>query len=148
MVCTFFGHRNVSNGIKPILKNTVKHLIEQERATIFYIGNQGNFDLLARNVLEELKKDYPHINYNIVLAYFPTKKDNDNYTDYSITIYPDGLEKVPPKFAIDNRNRWLVEHSDTVITCVMHNFGGAAKFKKLSIAKKKRVIEISNLTNR
>lgn len=147
MVCTFFGHRNVNASVKSILKNVIRDLIEKENATAFYIGNQGDFDFLAKSVIGELKKDYPHINYNIVLAYLPTKKDNDNYIDCSATIYPEGLENVPPKFAIDKRNRWLVEHSDTVITYVTHNFGGAAKFKELAISKKKKIIEISNLSN-
>lgn len=32
----------------------------------------------------------------------PTEKDGSDYSD---TIYPDGLENVPSKFAIDWRNR-------------------------------------------
>ncbi len=43
---------------------------------------------------------------------------------YDAIVYAE-LEKVPPKFAISHRNKWMVERSDLVIACIDHAWGGA-----------------------
>ena len=138
MICTFFGHKNTSDSVKPKLYEVLTDLILNHQADLFYVGNQGRFDSIVRNTLKELKEKFPHIRFYVVLAYMP----KDNLLDDFETIYPEGLEKTPPKYAIDKRNRWLVEKADTVITCVNLPFGGASKFKELAEKKNKRVINI------
>ena len=54
-------------------------------------------------------------------------------------VLPDLIETVPPRFAIDHRNRWMVARSDVVVTYVVRSFGGAAKLKELA-EKKKRTL--------
>ena len=98
---------------------------------------------MAKKSLQEIKLHYHNITYTIVLAYLPTKQDG--YTNYSNTIYPDGLEKTPPRFAICKRNKWMIEQSDIVITYVNHEYGGAAKYKKIAERKGKEVIELAEL---
>ena len=66
--CTFFGHKFTPVQIKPILYNKIIELIRDENVKNFYIGNEGAFDRMARECLEEIKKTYP-IKYTIVLAY-------------------------------------------------------------------------------
>ena len=143
MICTFFGHRDAPQGIEDTLRKILLDLIKNKKVSMFYIGNQGNFDFMAKRLLIQLKNKYPHIKIIIVLAYMPKMTDETNIRECIETIYPDGLEYTPRRYAIDRRNRWLVEHSDLVITYVTRNFGGAAKFKSLAISKGKRVIEIS-----
>ena len=53
-----------------------------------------------------------------------------------------GFENVPPRFAIDHRNRWMINQSEFVVTYV-RSPGGAAKFKALAERKGKTVLEIS-----
>lgn len=45
--CTFFGHKDTPTQIKPLLKAVLVDLIENKNVDTFYIGNQGNFDLMA-----------------------------------------------------------------------------------------------------
>lgn len=59
--------------IKQVLYNTVKDLIELKGVDTFYIGNNGNFDIMAKHIIEELSKQYK-INYYIVLSYMPQKR--------------------------------------------------------------------------
>ena len=107
---------------------------------VFYVGNNGNFDTMVRRQLEDLSQTYP-ITYSIVLAYLPTEKNKyDNLTN---TIYPEGLETVPKRFAISWRNKWMIQQSDIVVTYVTHNFGGAAQFKERAANQGKAVIELS-----
>lgn len=55
----------------------------------------------------------------------------------------EGLENAPRKFAISKRNRWLIEHCDTVIAYVKYSTGGAAQFKELAEKKQKWIINIA-----
>ena len=141
MTVTFFGHRKLQTNVDDRLHSVLVDLIENCGADTFYVGNHGEFDSAVAHELQKLEKEYPHIKYFVVLAYLPSEKKE--YTDYSHTIYPEGLEKCLPRFAISKRNEWMVKQSDTVVTYVTHTWGGAYKFKTLAKNKKKRVIEIS-----
>lgn len=142
MVCTFFGHRDTPHNIEERLKAVLTVLITQKGVDTFYIGHQGNFDFIAQKVVLKLKEEFPHINYSIVLAYIPAGKENFFTEDYEHTMYPEELESTPPKFAISKRNRWLIEHSDMVVTYVWHTFGGSSQFKELAEKLGRTVINI------
>lgn len=140
MVCTFFGHKDTPKEIEPTLRSTLIELIENKNVSVFYVGNNGSFDTMVRRQLEDLSQTYS-ITYSVVLAYLPTEKNkNDNLTN---TIYPEGLETVPKRFAISWRNKWMIQQADVVVTYVTHNFGGAAQFKEIAIKHSKKVIELA-----
>lgn len=137
---TFFGHKDTPKEIEPTLRSTLIDLIENKNVNVFYVGNNGNFDTMVRRQLEDLSQLYPII-YSVVLAYLPTEKNKcDNLTN---TIYPEGLETVPKRFAISYRNKWMVNQADVVVTYVTHGFGGAWQFKEMAEKQGKTVIELS-----
>ena len=143
MVCTFFGHRQIYNAkeIEPTLRSALVELIENCDVKTFYVGNHGAFDTMAQRVLKELASIYP-ISCFIVLAYLPEKAPKEPYR--LETLFPEGIETVPKRLAILYRNKWLIEHSDYVITYVTHDLGsGAAQFKALAEKSYKTVIEIA-----
>ena len=139
---TFFGHRDTPKEIESALRLTLIDLIENKNATVFYVGNHGNFDAMVRRQLEDLSKTYP-IKYYVVLAYMPGK----NNTPDEHSILPDGIETVPRRFAINYRNKWMLNKSDIVVTYVTRNFGGAAQFEKAAKQFQKRTICLSNTFN-
>ena len=144
MTCTFFGHSNAPDKIEPTLRSTLIDLIENYGVKLFYVGNHGNFDAMARRTLKSLSDDYP-ITYYIVLAYMPEKRASLCSGDLSDTIFPDGVETVPKRFAITYRNKWMLDRSDFVVTYVVHDAAsGAAQFKKLAERKGKTVVELIN----
>ena len=139
MVCTFFGHKDTPKEIEPTLRSTLIDLIENKNVNMFYVGNNGNFDTMVRRQMEDLSKTYP-ITYSVVLAYLPTEKNKyDNLTN---TIYPEGLETIPKRFAISRRNKWMIQQADVVVTYVTRNFGGAAQFKEMAERLNKHVINL------
>ena len=138
MICTFFGHRDCPDSLKPEIFEKIKEQVN-EGTTEFYVGNNGNFDALTLSCLRELKKDYPIINYTVVLAYIPAKFDIYFPNE---TLLPEGIELVPKRFAIDFRNRWMLEIADTVIAYTDHSWGGAAKFVSLAERKRKKVVRL------
>ena len=72
--CTFFGHRECPESIKIKLREVLIDLITNHGVDMFYVGNQGRFDAIVRGVLRELEKEYPQIDYAVVLAYMPGKQ--------------------------------------------------------------------------
>ena len=109
-VCTFFGHRDCPAAVRPKLRAVLAELIEQYGVEQFYVGRQGAFDAMVRSVLRELAEEYPGISYAVVLERLPGPRDEAVW-DFSDTIFPEGLETVPPRFAISRRNedRWQDE---------------------------------------
>lgn len=138
MRCAFFGHRDAPLEIRDKLKKTIISLIEERNVTEFYMGNNGNFDRMALSVLKELSGMYPQINYYVVYAYLPEKGGED----FEHTIYPEGIETVPKRFAIDYRNRWMVGQVDIVIAYVKNSYGGAAKFVDMAERQGKDIIDL------
>ena len=139
MTVTFFGHSDTPLSVENSLHLLLIDLIENHNAVNFYVGNNGNFDLMVRKQLKELSEIYD-IHYSVVLAYYQNKTDTQN--EEMNTIYPEGLETVPRRFAISWRNKWMIKQSDTVVTYVKHNFGGAAQFKELAQKQGKEVINL------
>lgn len=74
MICTFFGHRDTPDSVKTALQETLQYLIEDIGITKFLVGNNGNFDTIVYRTLVTLKQIYPHIDYQVVLAYLPKEK--------------------------------------------------------------------------
>ena len=136
MICTFFGHRDCPSQIELSLKQQIVNLIENYSVDTFYVGNNGNFDKIVYKTLSSLKCTY-EIKIYVILADLP---NNDAFS--SDSIYPEGIEKVPPKFAIPWRNKWMVNNSDYVIAFLRHDFGGAAKSVEYAEKKCIKVIRI------
>lgn len=143
--CTFFGHRECSDSIKVKLREVLIDLITNHDVDMFYVGNRGRFDAIVRSLLRELKKEYPQINYAVVLAYMPGKQTE--YDDYSDTMLPERIESVHPRYAISWRNNWMLQQSDYVVSYITHNWGSAVQFAIKARSKGKTVINLANAGN-
>lgn len=143
MTCTFFGHRDAPKEIEPTLRSTLLELIVNNGVDLFYVGNQGGFDAMVCRVLQELSADYS-FQFYVVLAYMPLKERAVSWANSSLTLFPEGIETVPKRFAITYRNKWMIRQSDFVVTYVTHDIGsGAAQFKRMAEKSNKTVVNIS-----
>lgn len=139
-VCTFFGHRDCPADIRPRLRAAVVELIEGHGVDTFYMGRQGTFDAMARSVLRELTEVYPHISSAVVLERLP---GSCGTRDFSDAIFPEGLETVPPRFAISKRNNWMLKQADFVVTYITHNWGGTVQYAEKAQRRGKRVLNLA-----
>ncbi len=138
-VCTFFGHRDCHGLQEDRLRQAIEALIGQG-VTEFTVGHQGQFDGMVRRCLHSLREKHPHIQYRVVLAYLPVEQNA--FGDNVDTVYPEGLETVPPRFAIQRRNDYLVETADICLCYINHTWGGAYR----SVCKaKRRGLRVINL---
>ena len=138
--CTFFGHRDCPDSIRPKLRSVLINLIENQQADTFYVGRQGSFDALVYATLRELAAEYPHIRYAAVLERLSGK----NTDDFTETLFPGAMENVPPRFAIDRRNNWMLQQADFDGVYVTHTWGGAAKFAGQAEKQGKIVINLAD----
>ena len=142
MTCCFFGHHDAPGSIRDTLEQTVRALIEDGSADYFLVGNHGSFDTMALSVLRTLKAKYPHIGYSVVLAYLPIAPQACSFVRPSETLFPDGLETVPKRFAISRRNDWMLSHSDIVVGYGQH-LGHASQWVGKAVRQNKRVINLA-----
>lgn len=140
MVCCFFGHRDAPESVLAPLEDTIRKLIDSQGVNRFYVGNQGRFDRMAIWALHRAKQAWPHIEYSVVLAYMPQPGQP---SEPGPTLYPDGLETVPLRFAISRRNRWMVKRSDVVVAYVARSGGGAAQFVDYARRQGKQIINLA-----
>ena len=143
MTCCFFGHRDTPSTVKAELLECITDLIENENADSFLVGNQGGFDALVLSALRDAKKKYPHISYNVVLAYMPGHTEEYTYADPMETMYPEGIETVPKRFAISWRNDWMLKQSEVVVCYVRHSYGGAGKYVDKAMRQGKRIFNLA-----
>lgn len=143
MVCSFFGHKDTPLSIYPLLLTKVESLIQDRNVRCFLVGNHGDFDSMVLRALRELKRKYPSICYNVVLAYVPGHKKEYEFHEATETLVPEGIETIPKRFAISWRNKWMVWESDLILCYISHTWGGAAQFVKYAERQGKEVINIS-----
>ena len=140
MVCTFLGHSDTPEAVYPKLKNAIEELIITRGVSTFMVGNHGSFDSMALRALRELKQQYAHISYQVILAYMP-HRDDELYSSEE-TLLPEGIETVPKRFAISWRNKWMVNNSQMVICYVIHEVSGAAQFVHYAENHGKEIISL------
>lgn len=115
MTCCFFGHKDAPSSIYDKLEEAIEKIIAEDEVTGFLVGNQGQFDSMVLKALQRMKEKYPHISYNVVLAYMPAEKEEWNPYEFGETMLPEGLEAAHPRYAISKRNEWMVSEADMVI---------------------------------
>ena len=77
----------------------------------------------------------------MVLARLPGKSGPADPADP--TLFPEGLEKAPPRLAIPHRNRWMVDNCRWMVAYVTRGFGGAAKTLARARRKGLAVIDLA-----
>ena len=138
MIVTFCGHREIDEPerVREWLRETVRRLAEAG-ATEFLIGDSGAYDRMAAGTVQEQKKEFPGIRSILVLAYLDRSFDTQAYDG---SVYP-GLEKIPRRFAIIHRNRWMIAQAECVVAYVRYGWGGAAQTLEYAQRKGKRIIQ-------
>ncbi len=99
---------------------------------------------MVQSILKEASERYPRISCNIVLSYLPL----DNSEQYELpTLYPEGIEFVPKRFAISFSNNYMVNECDTVVCYIDHDWGGAAQFVEKAKKRGKAIINLAENNN-
>ncbi len=115
------------------LKVPSYHFLRRVRTDAFWLENHGSFDSFAYECAREFKSVYKRAALVFVTPYLNQEYINKKADLYDTIIYPE-IENKPKKYAILERNKYMIKKSDIVIAYVEHSWGGA--YKSLLIAKK------------
>jgi len=141
--CVGFGHKDYPyRELEGNIEKILVHLIEKEKVTQFYFGGRGNFDNTCSFIVGKLKERYPHITNTLFLSYLPTEKSHLTVPkQYDDTEYV--LEKfVPPKYAILETNKAVIDKCDIILSGIAWHFGGAYKAIEYAQRKEKNIISL------
>lgn len=145
---SFIGHREVENFsyVEEQVENIVKELIEKKEYVEFYVGRNGDFDIMVASVIKRVQRDYGQVNNSLILI-IPYPIADLEYMEkyYDEVWYPQELYHVHYKVAITKRNEWFVNNSEMLVAYVDREYGGA--YECLKKAKQKD-ITITLITNK
>lgn len=133
---SFIGHREVEDFffVEEQVYNVVADLISTKEYVEFYVGRNGEFDILVASIIKRVKKEIGEYNSSLILVIPYPVAEKEAYENYYDEVeYPIELHKVHYKSAITKRNEWLVENSDMVVAYVIRDYGGAAHCLKKAI---------------
>ena len=145
-VCSFFGHRFVleKEEVKEQLKSLAQRLIKEEDVDVFYLGEQGDFEIIAAEVLSELKTSYPFIQRIEILCFAEQLQRNGKIKSDGFE-YLDELDRCKRKARIIKRNQWVIDNSDILVFYVNTPYGGAYQSYLYAKKKKKDIVNLTQL---
>lgn len=147
---TFFGHKDtlenaeLNKKLTEVFKSFFNFAFENNEKLIFLCGGYGNFDKLAADKIDKLRKQY--FNISCEKAYV-TPYIGDRLNEhliklkYDTIIYPP-IENVPLRFAIQYRNKWMIKNANYVVIHVTHSWGNTVQIDKFARNQHKTVIYV------
>lgn len=95
----------------------------------FYLGRNGDFDIMATSVIKRLQKNFRDDNSVMILVLPYPVKDYEYYEEYyDEIVIPKELYGVHPKAAITERNRCMATNADILVAYIRNERGGTAAY--------------------
>lgn len=133
--CFFIGHRDSGEELYPLLQREIERHIVEYGVREFIVGHYGRFDGMAARAVREAKAAHPDILLTLLLPYLDASPLPEGFDG---SVYPDGLETVPKRYAIIRANRMMIDRCDYLIAHVKYNYGGAHRC--LEYARSKSIV--------
>ena len=143
--CFFIGHREADERLLPKLTAAIERLITEEQVSFFYVGGYGGFDRIAATAIKKLKLQHPEITLMMVLPYHPGERSIETPYGFDGTYYPEGLEKVPRRYAIVRANEIMAKQSDWLISYVRHGASNSRRILEYAQKQGTACININDL---
>lgn len=147
--CCFTGHRDIAQDEKQEIKRQLERILRSLIGKgIRYFGSGGarGFDLMAADVVLQLKKEFPHIRLIMVL---PCRDQTRGWKGEDIRHYEriltqaDKVVYLQEKYSpgcMQKRNRHLVNHSSVCVAYCTRNTGGTAYTLRYACKKGVRIV--------
>ena len=143
----FIGHRQIIGHyrLEDEIEKIAKDKLRKKEYVEFYVGHNGDFDILVASAIKRAQKAVGHENSSLILVQpYPMKNDKYYEKFYDEIQYP--LDsKAYPKSAITKRNRWMIENTDLLIAFVEdERKGGAYTALKYAENLDKQIINLAS----
>ena len=128
-----------------MLTAAIERLITEEQVSFFYVGGYGGFDRIAATAVKRMKLHHPEITLMLVLPYHPGERPIETPNGFDGTYYPEGLEKVPRRYAIVRANEIMAKQSDWLISYVRHGASNSRRILEYAQKQGTACININDL---
>jgi len=118
-VCFCFGHRTAPDHLLSVLIDEAERHVREFGVQEFVVGHYGAFDTLAARAVQAVKAHCGDVRLTLLLPYYPTARPFSLPDCFDGSLYPP-IERVPKRLAIVCANRWMVDHSDFLISFVRY----------------------------
>ncbi len=135
----FVGHREVYDvwRLEEEIEKIAKNAILMHDFVEFYLGRNGEFDLLVASVIKRIQKSTDRQNSTLILVLPYHVKDEAYYETYYDEICYPNAPKVHYRAAITKRNEFMIDHADLLVSFVDTPSGGA--YQAMRYAEKHHV---------
>ncbi len=120
------------------MEQKLRAMIKLENISAFVFGYFGPFEQLALRVIQRLQKEYPLLDYTVMLTGRWRERPDVPEIDYLHAFYPQGIWLLPNRIGLLWKYRVLASAADIVIAfdckaadAAMHWIGRAARKKRL-----------------
>ena len=141
---SMIGHRIVEDfDIEEKLYDLFCDMLRTKEYVEFYLGRNGDFDIMAASVIKRLQKNFRDDNSVMILVLpYPVKDYEDYEKYYDEIVIPKELYGVHPKAAITERNRWMVTNADVLVAYIRNESGGTAACVRMAEQLGREIIKI------
>ncbi len=109
----------------------------------FYVGRNGDFDIIVASVIKRVQKKYGNHNSSLILVLPYHERDEKDFEKYYDEVWlPIGTD-THFKAAITKRNEWMIENSDLLIAYVERESGGAYTAMKYASRIGKEIVNLA-----
>ena len=121
------GHREIYDvrRLEEEIEEIAKDAIWMHDFVEFYLGRNGEFDLLAASVVKRVQKSTERQNSALILVLPYHVKDEEYYAEYYDELCYPNDSKVHYRAAITKRNEYMIDHADLLVAFVETASGGA-----------------------
>lgn len=124
------------------LEKVIYDLLYGKEYVEFYVGRNGDFDIMVASAIKRVRKDFGNHNSSLILTLPYPVKDMEFYEDYYDEIIIPVENKTHYKAAITVRNQWFVDNTDLLIAYVINDSGGAYQCLKKAEKKKMNIFRL------
>lgn len=152
-VCCFTGHRRIPDAVLPrvisSLRREVLRLVREEGVTRFLSGGALGFDTLAAEAVLELAADYPQVSLVIVRPCADQTRGwnaRDTARYHAILDRASEVITIAPAYrpgCMQERNRYLVEHSALCLCYLTEPSGGTAYTVRYAVSRGLPVLNLA-----
>ena len=124
----FIGHRRIDAyaHLEDRIEQIARDLIRQKEYVEFYVGRNGDFDIMAASAIKRTQRALGHENSSLILVQPYPMKDDEYYENYYDELAYPISRHVHPKAAITQRNQWMIDHAQLLIAFVEDGRKGGA----------------------
>lgn len=144
-ICFLFGHSNAPYEIHPEIEKAVERHYQEYGIRHFVVGQYGAFDRMAGAAAKAVRERYDDMRLSLLLTYHPAIRPVETPKGFDGTLYPEGMESVPLKFAIVRTNQYMIKRAYSIICYVKHPGNTRELLEQARRIEKREELYIENL---